>query len=198
MDEFTEKKSRFIGAISPAESQQEAMEFIKKRREEEYDARHTVWAYLLKDGAARYSDDGEPQGTGGQPVLEVLKRSGVCDAVIGVTRYFGGILLGAGGLTRAYSNGAAIALKSAEKIEISSCFRFSVLANYNHFQNLERIMKENDTVIVNTEFTDKVLLNCLIRSEDYSKLEEIIKESFSATVVPDFIGECYGKMPQRI
>ncbi|MEG1972929.1 MAG: DUF1949 domain-containing protein, partial [Oscillospiraceae bacterium] len=97
----------------------------------------------------------------------------------------------------AYSNGAAIALKKAEKVEVSSCCKFSILANYNHFQILERIMKENDTVIVNTEFTDKVLLNCLIRSEDYPKLLDIIKESFSAMVVPLLIEECYGRMPPK-
>lgn len=106
-DEFVEKRSRFLCAIAPVRSPEEAAAFLTRRREQHYDARHTVYAYILREGnREKYSDDGEPQGTGGQPVLEVLRRAGLTDVCVAVTRYFGGILLGAGGLTRAYANGA--------------------------------------------------------------------------------------------
>ena len=111
--EFTEKKSRFLSQIWPVRTEAEAREKIEAVKKQYHDARHNCWCFALRDGTLRYSDDGEPQGTAGQPMLEVLTRQGVTDAVIVVTRYFGGILLGAGGLTRAYSRGAKDALAAA-------------------------------------------------------------------------------------
>ena len=106
-DQFEERKSLFIGHAKHITSEDEAMEFVKAKKKEYSDATHNCWAYLLKGGiVARYSDDGEPQGTAGVPMLETIRKSGVCDCVVVVTRYFGGILLGAGGLVRAYSHGA--------------------------------------------------------------------------------------------
>lgn len=111
--EFTEKRSRFIGRLWRVESEEEARARIAEIRKREYDARHNCWCWLLRDGAARYSDDGEPQGTAGQPILNVFQRQGVTDVCCVVTRYFGGVLLGAGGLTRAYSRSAADTLRAA-------------------------------------------------------------------------------------
>ena len=103
--EFVEKKSVFIGHAAPVKSEEEAQAFVKRYKNTYMDARHNVWAYLMKgEIVARYSDDGEPQGTAGVPVLDTIRKSGVTDAVVVVTRYFGGILLGAGGLVRAYSH----------------------------------------------------------------------------------------------
>ena len=112
--EFEEKRSVFIGHAIHIDSEEEAQTFIKEIKKKYSDATHNCWAYILNDGIiARYSDDGEPQGSAGVPVLDTLKKSGVSDAVIVVTRYFGGILLGAGGLVRAYSHTAKLAIEAA-------------------------------------------------------------------------------------
>ena len=111
-DEFVEKRSRFIGYIKHVETEKEATDFIAEIRTKHWDATHNVYAYVLREnGTMRYSDDNEPQGTAGIPVLDVLKKSEVTDVVVVVTRYFGGVLLGGGGLVRAYSHSASIALK---------------------------------------------------------------------------------------
>ena len=105
-DQFVEKRSRFIGYACPVQTEQEALDFITSKKSEHWDASHNVYAYILRDGTMRFSDDGEPQGTAGMPVLDVLRKSGVTDVVTVATRYFGGILLGGGGLVRAYSHTA--------------------------------------------------------------------------------------------
>ena len=110
---FTEKRSEFLGHVRPVESEEEARAFVAEMKKKYYDARHNCWCYIIKDGAERYSDDGEPQGTAGIPMLEVFRREGVCNVVCVVTRYFGGILLGAGGLLRAYTKSAKDALDAA-------------------------------------------------------------------------------------
>ena len=111
--EFTEKKSRFIGRIWPVETEEAALEKIQSMKKQHYDATHNCWAYIIKDGAVRFSDDGEPGGTAGMPMLQVLQREGLFNVVCVVTRYFGGILLGAGGLVRAYTKGAKIEIGRA-------------------------------------------------------------------------------------
>lgn len=114
-DEFIEKKSRFIGRLWPVETEEEALAKIQEMRKQHYDATHNCWAYIIRDGAVRFSDDGEPGGTAGMPMLQVLQREGLYNVVCVVTRYFGGILLGAGGLVRAYTKGAKIAVDAAGK-----------------------------------------------------------------------------------
>ena len=111
--EFVEKRSRFIGHIWPVDSEEDARAFIAQIKKQYYDARHNCWCYLIGENTVRYSDDGEPQGTAGQPMLNVFQREGVTNVVCVVTRYFGGILLGAGGLTRAYGKSARDALAAA-------------------------------------------------------------------------------------
>ena len=111
--EFTEKRSRFIGQVWPVSSEEEAQERIRSAKKKYHDARHNCWCYILGDNILRYSDDGEPQGTAGQPMLNVFQREGVGNVCCVVTRYFGGILLGAGGLTRAYGKAARDALSAA-------------------------------------------------------------------------------------
>ena len=114
-DEFVERKSRFIGAIAPVETEEEALDFIAQIKHQHRDATHNTYAYVLKNGVKRYSDDGEPQGTAGVPMLDCLEKEGLVDVAVVVTRYFGGILLGAGGLVRAYSHGAKIAVDAASR-----------------------------------------------------------------------------------
>ena len=123
--EYEEKNSVFIGYAAPINSEEEALEIIKSKKKEYYDARHNVWAYILPDGVTqRYSDDGEPQGTGGMPTLSVISKRGVCGACVVVTRYFGGTLLGAGGLVRAYTQAASSAMDAAG---IKKFDRFTVI-----------------------------------------------------------------------
>ena len=116
--EFTEKRSRFIGHLLPVETEEQAREFIAQMKKKYYDARHNCWCYLIGRDVLRYGDDGEPQGTAGQPMLNVFQRENVTNVVCVVTRYFGGILLGAGGLTRAYSKSARDALAAAGAAEM--------------------------------------------------------------------------------
>ena len=111
--EYVEKRSRFLGLVQPVSSEDEAREIIAACKKQYHDARHNCWCYLLRDGTERYSDDGEPQGTAGIPMLEVFRRAGVTNVVCVVTRYFGGVLLGTGGLLRAYTAAAADALADA-------------------------------------------------------------------------------------
>ena len=112
--EFVEKRSRFIGRVKPVETEEEARAFVEEVRRRHHDARHNCWCYLLREGnVLRYSDDGEPQGTAGQPMLGVFEKEGVTNLVCVVTRYFGGVLLGAGGLVRAYTQSAKDALDGA-------------------------------------------------------------------------------------
>ena len=122
--EYIEKKSRFLGGVYPVTSEQEAKEILERVRKQHYDARHNCWCYILKSGQKRYSDDGEPQGTAGMPILEMLKKEELYDVLCIVTRYFGGVKLGASGLTRAYGHGAKIALEAAGIAQMQP-FRFA-------------------------------------------------------------------------
>ena len=137
--EYVEKRSRFLGHIRAVESEEEARAFINAVRKEHYDARHNCWCYLLKDGPERYSDDGEPQGTAGIPMLEVFRREGVTNLVCVVTRYFGGVLLGAGGLFRAYTNSAKDALDAAG---LAAVRRWVVLEFDCSYAAIERMKQE--------------------------------------------------------
>lgn len=143
-DEFTEKKSRFIGYAKPVSTEDEAIEFIKKIRSKHSDARHNVYAYKVRENnIQRYSDDGEPAGTAGIPVLDVINKEGITDVCIVVTRYFGGTLLGAGGLLRAYTKGAKIAVDASVVTERSYCFLYSVNIDYSM---LSAVRKEADAM----------------------------------------------------
>ena len=132
-DQFVEKRSRFIGYACPVQTEQEALDFITSKKSEHWDASHNVYAYILRDGTMRFSDDGEPQGTAGMPVLDVLRKSGVTDVVTVATRYFGGILLGGGGLVRAYSHTASIALQAAQIITMRECLLLSLTCDYGRY-----------------------------------------------------------------
>lgn len=171
--EFTEKRSRFIGYAKPVKTEQEAIEFINKIKSEHWNATHNVYGYSLRSGQIkRYSDDGEPQGTAGIPVLDVLLKSNVTDTVIVVTRYFGGILLGTGGLVRAYSHGASAALNAAKVVTMQTCFVAEVLCDYSKYGKLNTLIIDNGGFIDNTEFTDKVKIYFHICDENMPKLEQ--------------------------
>ena len=193
-DEFTEKRSRFICAIRPVTTEKEAAEFVASRRERFHDARHTVYAYLLRDGVCRYSDDGEPQGTGGQPVLEVIKRTGLVDVCVAVTRYFGGILLGAGGLTRAYSGGAALAVKAAERVTMCVCTDISVTMDYSQYNIVSRLLPEYGAETLSSDFGQRVTVMARLRSGSVEEFEKALTQATSGTVFPERTGEVFAAM----
>lgn len=156
-DEFIEKRSRFIGYAKPVKTQEEAMTFINEIRSKHWDATHNVYAYVLREGQARrYSDDGEPSGTAGVPVLDVLLKENITDCAVVATRYFGGVLLGAGGLVRAYSHTSKIAVEAAGIIKMSVCTVMSVSCDYNFYGRLSSLIPEFGGIIEDTVFGENV------------------------------------------
>lgn len=152
-----EKKSEFIGYISHAKTEAEAQEYLAKIRKKHYDARHHCYAYIIKDeGVVRQSDDGEPSKTAGMPILEVLRHSGVEDAIIVVTRYFGGTLLGTGGLVRAYTEGAKAALEAAEVLTYKQCVDLNITVDYSLYDRITTLCQNRNGKIIDTQFTDNV------------------------------------------
>lgn len=165
-DSFVEKKSEFIGHIAPVKTADEAIEFINKIKSENRKARHNVYAYILREGnISRYSDDGEPQGTGGVPVLDVLQKAGLTDVCVVVTRYFGGILLGASGLVRAYSQGCSIAVNAARKMVMCECSRISFSCDYNLYGKVSYVLPEYQVLLEKEDFADMVNLSMLVKTE---------------------------------
>lgn len=157
--EFVEKRSRFIGYIKPVETEAEARAFVEEIKKRHYDARHNCWCYLLREGGVvRYSDDGEPQGTAGQPMLGVFEKEGITDLVCVVTRYFGGILLGTGGLVRAYTAAASGALQSAELVSMRLVVDCKVRVSYAQFEQAQRIIAAAETRLDEPIFDDAVTL----------------------------------------
>ncbi|MGI6203610.1 MAG: YigZ family protein [Eubacteriales bacterium] len=187
--EIIERKSRFIGYISPVSSEEEARAFIETIKEKHSDATHNVWAYVLRGGAiARCSDDGEPQGTAGLPTLEVLRKSGLDDCVVVVTRYFGGILLGAGGLTRAYSAAAKAAVDAAGIAEWVPFTLFSLEASYSDYQKLAYELPKMGATVESTEFEVDVTIKAAIESERYDEIADRIAALTNGKSIPKAIG----------
>ena len=168
--ELTEKRSRFLGHVRPVETEDEARAFIAEMKKKYYDARHNCWCYLIRGGPERYSDDGEPQGSAGIPMLEVFRREGVTNAVCVVTRYFGGVLLGTGGLLRAYTQSAKDALDAAGLSVVRRWLEASVPCPY---AMLERIKIETAAFggsVDGLDYGAEVTLRVLLpeeRAEDY-------------------------------
>lgn len=160
-----EKKSRFIGHIWPVETEEEAIAHIKEMRDKYWDATHNVYAYVLKSGAMRYSDDGEPGGTAGMPVLNVLRQEEVYNVCCVVTRYFGGTLLGAGGLVRAYSKSAKLALDAAGIAMKRVWDRVDIPCSYALFERVRQEVEAWNGQIVDSEFAAEVLVKAMLPEE---------------------------------
>lgn len=159
--EFTEKRSRFIGYCKPVATEQEAIDFINQIRQKHRDARHNVYAYIVNDNgnlSQRYSDDGEPQGTGGMPVLDVLAKKGITNACIVVTRYFGGILLGAPGLVRAYGKAASRAIEEAGILEVIKCHEIVVTMPYNLYDKVNNYFQKRELAAKDSQFGEDVTI----------------------------------------
>lgn len=188
--EFEEKRSLFIGHAKHVDSEEEALEFIKQMKKQYSDATHNCFAYLLKGGIiARYSDDGEPQGTAGVPMLETIRKSGVNDVCVVSTRYFGGILLGAGGLVRAYSHSTAIALEGAGIVTYSPYSVFELRCGYSEYQKYNNIFLNFKAVIDSTDFGADVLVRFAIARDRADDLLLKISEAGYGRDVPVFVEE---------
>ena len=175
--DFIEKKSVFIGYAAHVGTEEEALNFIKKISAMNGNATHNVYAYLFDWGrVARYSDAGEPHGTAGMPVLEIIKKNNFTDAVIVVTRYFGGILLGAGGLVRAYSTAARMAVDAAEIVTYVSYTEFTLTCNYSEYQKIQNEFPKNGVMQDDIEFADNVVLKLAVKDEIYGDFSNKIME----------------------
>lgn len=170
-----EKKSEFIGYIAHAESESEAVAFLNSIRKKHYDANHHCYAYNIKnENIERQSDDGEPQKTAGMPILEVLRHSGLEDVIIVVVRYFGGTLLGTGGLVRAYTQAAQTAVASANILSYSLCVDLTIDIDYALYDKLMNICKNHNAKILDTQFTDKVTVKArMISGTENDLVKEI-------------------------
>lgn len=176
---FIERKSVFYGSASPVSTEEEALEFVNSVRKKYSDATHNVYAYILRENnIARFSDDGEPHGTAGIPVLDVLRKEGITDAAVVVTRYFGGILLGAGGLVRAYTASAKSAVDKAGTALWVPFALFTVKTDYADYQKLTYLFKSSGVSVENAEYTDTVKAECRIEEE---KLTDIKSKIFELT-----------------
>lgn len=188
--EFEEKRSLFIGHAIHATSEEEALSFVKQLKKQYSDATHNVYAYHMKGGIlARYSDDGEPQGTAGLPVLETIRKSGVDDVCVVVTRYFGGILLGAGGLVRAYSHSAAIALEGAEIVTYEPYVEYELRCGYSEYQKYQAILTTLGAVTDGCDFAADVTVRFAVKRREKDPLIEKILETGFGRDLPREIGE---------
>lgn len=188
--EFAEKRSRFLGHVRRVESEEEARAFLDEMRKKYYDARHNCWCYVLHDGGVvRYGDDGEPQGTAGQPMLNVFQREGVENVVCVVTRYFGGVLLGAGGLTRAYAKSAKDALDAAGKARMRLWCAAAIECPYPLLERLKILVAAHDGVIGETDFGAAVRVHILLPSEKVNDFTDSLTELSAGSLALEREGE---------
>lgn len=189
-DQFEEKKSVFIGHAAHVKSEEEAMTFIKSRQKEYADATHNVWAYRIgNETAARYSDDGEPTGSSGLPTLEAIRKSGVTDAVVVVTRYFGGTLLGIGGLVRAYSHTARLAMDAAHIITYEKYAQYSLEVSYADYQKLLPELPRFGVLTDDQDFSDRVVMLVALKKTAAEGFVKRLCELTAGRCVPEDMGE---------
>ena len=194
-DEFYEKKSHFIGRLWPVETEEEALEKIQAMKKQHYDATHNCWAYVIKDGPMRFSDDGEPGGTAGNPMMQVLLREGVYNVVCVVTRYFGGILLGAGGLVRAYTKGAKIAVDAAGRSMKRVWSVLYVPCPYTYYERVKLEVAAFDGIIRDTQFGAEVELEILVSENKAQAFLDTLTDLTSGTVEGLETGKEYRAFP---
>ena len=194
---LVEKRSEFIGRVWRVESEEEARTCIEATRKNDYDARHHCWCYIIKDGAVRYSDDGEPPGTAGQPMLNEFQREGVVNMCCVVTRYFGGILLGAGGLVRAYTQSAKDALDAAGISVVRRWVAMELPCTYNQFESMRREVSAFGGVVENIDYGADVVLSVLLPEERSEAFAARITDMTAGTVEPLVSGEAFKDVPFR-
>ena len=196
-DEFTEKKSRFIGRIWPVETEEEAISKIQQMKKQHYDATHNCWAYVIKDGPVRFSDDGEPGGTAGMPMVQVLQKENLYNAVCVVTRYFGGTLLGAGGLVRAYTKGAKIAVDAAGKSIKRIWTAVYIPCPYPYYERLKLEIAAFEGVVRSTQFAAEVELEVLFPQANVAPFLEKLTDMTAGTVEFMELGQEYRAFPMK-
>ena len=194
-DEFIEKKSRFIGRVWLVESEEEALQRIQQMKRQHYDATHNCWAYIIRDGAVRFSDGGEPGGTAGMPMLQVLQREGLYNVVCVVTRYFGGILLGAGGLVRAYTKGAKIAVDAAGKSMKRVWTALYVPCPYTYYERVKLEVSAFGGIVRKTDFGAEVELELLFPENQAQPFLDALTDLTAGSVEGMETGKEYRAFP---
>ena len=191
-DEFVEKRSRFIGYCKPVKTEQEAIDFINEKRSEHWNATHNVYAYSLREGnIKRYSDDGEPSGTAGMPVLDVIVKNEIFDVVVVVTRYFGGVLLGTGGLVRAYSHGSKIAVEAAKPVIMQNCLVCEARCAYNQYGKVSSLIIGVGAAVDDTVYESDVLVIFHIKPDLLGTLNKKLADATSGGVTVEQKDEQY-------
>ncbi len=192
-DEFIINKSRFIGYGAPAASEEEALGFLADVRSAHKDASHHCYAYIIgaNMGVMRYSDDGEPGGTAGMPIIEVMKARQITNACVVVVRYFGGVLLGAGGLTRAYSQGAATAINAAGVGEVSPTRRYLMEVPYPMLGRVEYLLKSLPVIVEDKQFSDAIVMTLIVRARDDEVFLSAVTSGTDGRIEPIFMEEMY-------
>ena len=194
-DDFFERKSQFIGYIAPVTTEEEALAFLAEIRAKHRDARHNCFAYILQNGVKRASDDGEPQGTAGVPIMEVVEREGLTDVIVIVTRYFGGILLGAGGLVRAYALAAKLAVDAAQRKVMSPAVLVEMKMDYNQYGRINNVLSKYTAIVQDTAFTDMVTMKILFIERDVEVFRAELTEMTAATVEAVEVERLMGEFP---
>lgn len=194
---LTERKSEFIATAAPVHTEEEALAFVAAMRKRYADARHNVYAYLLREGnTSRFSDDGEPHGTAGLPILDVLRGEGLTDVAVVVTRYFGGILLGTGGLVRAYSQSARLAIDAAGRAQIVPLTVFTLRVSYADLRRVESLLASLPLSRLDAVYAEDVLLTFAIREEGYDPLAAALSERTNGRAILSVLGKKYGAPPE--
>ena len=191
--ELTEKKSRFIATVRLVEKEEDALAFIEEMKKKYWDARHNCYAYSIGEHRefTRCSDDGEPLGTAGRPMLDVILGENIYNVAVVVTRYFGGVLLGTGGLVRAYSGAVQEGLRASTVIEKHHGISMALTADYTSIGKLQYIAAENQLPVLDTEYTDKVVMHLLVPSDQVPKIQKTITEATSGRVKMEKEKELY-------
>ena len=196
--ELVEKRSRCIGQLWRVDSEAEARRCIEEARKRHYDARHNCWCYLIREGGIlRYSDDGEPQGTAGQPMLNVFRRQEVWDVCCVVTRYFGGILLGAGGLTRAYGSAAKMALAAAGISRMRLWAAVAVPCTYALFERMRLLIESSGGIIQETDYGADILITALFPAEEREPFCQRVQELSAGSLEPLLLEESFRPGPRE-
>jgi len=196
LGEYSEKHSRFIATLYPCKTEAEASELLLVHKKKYFDARHNVYCYVLKDNSSRFSDDGEPHGTAAKPILDVLQGSGIVDALLVVTRYFGGILLGTGGLVRAYSTAAKAAIGNAQRVIMKECDNFILKIPYSEQGKIQNLLSEVGANILDTVFAEDVTLNFVLETGKSDSFSKKLCEISSAKLKEEFV--CKKIMPIKV
>lgn len=195
--ELVEKRSQFLGHVRGVETEDEARAFIAEMKKKYYDARHNCWCYIIRGGAERYSDDGEPQGTAGIPMLEVFRREGIVNVVCVVTRYFGGVLLGTGGLLRAYTKSAKDALDAAGVSEVRRWVGLDIPCSYAQCEKLRLEAAAAGGIVSDVEYGAGVTIKALVPEESAEAFKARIFDVSAGTVTASVTGDDFRAVPIR-